>query len=156
MAVHQQFIADQSFLECGRHESITRTGVGEDGEVDPEEKEVEDQRNNNKTNHSGEEVFGDTFLRYASGKLLSVRDHIHTLSDFLQSKRSQRSTITAIPMATTVRIPLTLEDQVQAMKDPVASIQAHQSNVNSLSDRLSVSITEDVVRVLTDNDICGT
>jgi hypothetical protein len=40
--------------------------------------------------------------------------------------------MTAIPMATTVRIPLTLEDQVQAMKNPVASIQAHQSNVNSL------------------------
>jgi hypothetical protein len=75
-------------------------------------------------------------------KLLSVRDQTHTLSDFLQSKRSQRSTTTAIPMATTVRIPLTLEDQVQAMKNPVASIQAHQSNVNSLSDRLSVSITK--------------
>jgi len=64
--------------------------------------------------------------------------------------------MTAIPTATTVRIPLTLEDQVQAMKNPVASIQAHQSNVNSLSGRLSVSITEDVICVLTDNDICGT
>ena len=156
MTIHQQFIANQGFLECGRHESITRTGVGEDGEVDPEEEEVKDQRNNNKPNHSGEEVFGDTFLRYESEKLLSARNRTHTLSDFLQSKRSQRSTTTAIPMATTVRIPLTLEDQVQAMKNPVASIQAHQSNVNSLLDHLSVSTTEDVVCVLTGNDTCGT
>lgn len=58
-----------------------------------------------------------------------------TLSDFFQSKRSQRSIMTAIPIAKTVRIPLTLEDQVQAMKKPVASIQAHQSNVNSLLTR---------------------
>ena len=45
--------------------------MGEDGEVDPEEAEVEDQRNNNETNHSGEEVFDETFLSNASGKLLS-------------------------------------------------------------------------------------
>jgi hypothetical protein len=83
VAVHQQFVANQGFLECGRHESITRTGVGKDGEVNPKEEEVEDQRNNNETNHSGEEVFGDTFLCYTSKKLLSVRDQTHTLSDFL-------------------------------------------------------------------------
>jgi len=63
MAVHQQFITNQGFLECGGHESITRTGVGEDGEVDPEEEEVEDQRENNETSNPGEEVFDDTLLR---------------------------------------------------------------------------------------------
>ena len=36
--------------------------MSEDGEVDPEEEEVEDQRNNDETNHPGEEVFGNAFL----------------------------------------------------------------------------------------------
>lgn len=39
--------------------------MGEDSKVDPEEEEVEDQRNDDETNHPGEEVFGDTFLHYA-------------------------------------------------------------------------------------------
>jgi hypothetical protein len=64
MAVHQQLVANQGFLECGRHEPVTRTRVGEDGEVDPEEKEVENQRDKNETDHPSEEMFGDTFLRY--------------------------------------------------------------------------------------------
>jgi len=68
VAIHQQFIANQGLLECRRHESVTCAGVGEDGEVDPEEEEVEDQRNDDETNHSGEEVFGNTFLRYALEK----------------------------------------------------------------------------------------
>ena len=130
--------------------------MGEDGEVNPEEEEIEDQRDDDETNHSSEEVFGDSFLCYALEKQLLVGNQMHTLSDFLQSKRSQRSNMTAIPMEMTVRIPLTLEDQVQAMKNPVASIQAHQSNVNSLSDRLSAFMAEDVVCGLTGNDICGT
>ena len=112
--------------------------MSEDGEVDPEEEEVKDQRNNDETNHPGEEVFGNAFL-LMSGRVAVCRNRALTLSDFLQSKRSQRSTMTAMPIATTVRIPLTLEDQVQAMNTPVASIQAHQSNVNSLSNFLSVS-----------------
>ena len=70
MTVHQQFITNQGFLECGRHESIARTGVGEDGEVDPEKEEVEDQRNNDETSHSGEEMFGDTFLRFYVRKVV--------------------------------------------------------------------------------------
>ena len=71
MTVHQQLITNQGFLECGRHESITRTGVGEDGEVDPEEEEVKDQRKNNETSNPGEEVFNDTLLCCVSEKLLS-------------------------------------------------------------------------------------
>lgn len=38
--------------------------MGEDGEVDPEEEEIEDQRDDNETNHSCEEVFGNAFLCY--------------------------------------------------------------------------------------------
>lgn len=113
--------------------------MGKDSEVDPEEEEVEDQRNYNEANHSGEEVFGDTFLHCTLEKWLFAGKSARTLSDFLQSKRSHRSTMTAMPIAATVRMPLTLEDQVQAMKKPVASIQAHQSNVNSLSSRLRTS-----------------
>lgn len=62
MTVHQQLVSDQGFLECGRHERVTRAGVGEDSEVDPEEDEVEDKRNDNEANHSGEEVLGNAFL----------------------------------------------------------------------------------------------
>jgi len=65
VTVHQQLIANQGFLECRGHESVTRARVGEDGEVDPEEEEVEDQWNDNETNHSGEEMFGNTFLNSA-------------------------------------------------------------------------------------------
>ena len=121
--------------------------------MDPEEEEVEDERDNGETDHSGKELFGDTFLYYTLEKRLLVGNQMDTLVDFPQPKRSQRSTTTAIPIDTTVRIPLTLEDQVQAMKNPVASIQAHQLNVNSLSDYLSVSTTEVVVYVLTGNDV---
>jgi hypothetical protein len=39
--------------------------VGEDSEVDPEEEEVEEQRNENETNHPGEEVLRDAFLSRA-------------------------------------------------------------------------------------------
>ena len=42
VTVHQQLVSNQGFLECRRHKSIARAGVGEDGKVDPEEKEVED------------------------------------------------------------------------------------------------------------------
>jgi hypothetical protein len=64
--------------------------------------------------------------------------------------------MTAIPIATTVRIPLTLEDQVQAMKKPVASIQAHQSKVNSLPTAKYSQAMKQAVCELTGNDICGT
>lgn len=57
--------------------------MGEDGEVDPEEEEVEDQRNDDETNHSGEEVFDNTFLRYALEKWPFARNQARTLSDFL-------------------------------------------------------------------------
>lgn len=66
VTIHQQFIANQGFLECRRHEGIARSGTGEDGEVDPEEEEVENQRNDNKADHTGEEVLGDTFLHHTS------------------------------------------------------------------------------------------
>ena len=112
--------------------------MGKESEVDPEEEEIEDERNDDEANHSGEEVLGNTFLYRTSEEWRFVRKGAHTLSDFLQSKRSQRSIMTAMPIAITVRMPLTLEDQVQAMKKPVASIQAHQSNVNSLRIGLSV------------------
>lgn len=74
MTVHQQLVANQGFLECGRHEPVTRTGMGEDGKVDPEKEEVEDQRDNDETNHSSEEVFGDAFLHYALEMQLVVKN----------------------------------------------------------------------------------
>ena len=68
MTVHQQFIANQGFLKRGRHESVTAAGVSEDGEVDPEEDQVEDQRDDDEANNPSEEMFGNTFLSYAFEK----------------------------------------------------------------------------------------
>ena len=48
------------------------------------------------------------------------------------SKRSHKSTRTAIPIATTVSTPFTLEPQAQAIKIPVAINQPHHSGVNGL------------------------
>lgn len=66
MTVHQQLISNQGFLERGGHESVTRAGVGEDGEVNPEEEEIKDKRNNNEADHPGDEVLSDTFLHHTS------------------------------------------------------------------------------------------
>jgi hypothetical protein len=48
------------------------------------------------------------------------------------SKRSHKSTRTAIPIATTVSTPFTLEPQAHAIKIPVAINQPHHSGVNGL------------------------
>ena len=48
------------------------------------------------------------------------------------SKISHRSMMTAIPMATTVRIPFTLDAHVRAINVPQARIQSHQSKEKSL------------------------
>ena len=55
-----------------------------------------------------------------------------TIDPLRWSKSFQRSINTAIPIVTTVRIPLTFEPQVQAMNVPVAKSQPHHSGVNSL------------------------
>jgi hypothetical protein len=62
-------------------------------------------------------------------------EHILTMvwPSFLWSRISHKSIKTASPMATTVKIPLTLEPQVQAMKTPVRTNQVHHSGVNSLN-----------------------
>ena len=66
VTVHQQLISNQGFLERGGHESVTRAGVGEDGEVNPEEEEIKDKRNNNEADNPGDEVLSDTFLHHTS------------------------------------------------------------------------------------------
>jgi hypothetical protein len=45
-------------------------------------------------------------------------------------------------MQNTVRIPLTLDAHVHAMKKPVASSQTHQSKVNSLQ----MNVSEDELK----------
>jgi hypothetical protein len=50
----------------------------------------------------------------------------------LISKRSHKSTRTAMPIATTVSMPFTLEPQAHAIKTPVAINQPHHSGVNGL------------------------
>lgn len=51
---------------------------------------------------------------------------------FLTSRRSHKSIKTAIPIVTTVKMPLTLEPHVHAMKVPVAMSHVHHSVENSL------------------------
>lgn len=83
VTVKQQFIANQGFLESRRHEAVSGTRMREDGKVDPEEEQVKDQRNNNKSNDSGEEVFGNSFLYDLVNTCHEMVNSIHTLSDFL-------------------------------------------------------------------------
>lgn len=67
------------------------------------------------------------------------------------SKRSHKSTRTAMPMAKTVSMPFTLEPQAHAMKTPVAINQPHHSGVNALQkiesqaprlERLNIQISQ--------------
>jgi hypothetical protein len=51
---------------------------------------------------------------------------------FRMSKRSHKSTRTAIPIEITVSTPFTLEPQAHAIKIPVAINQPHHSGANGL------------------------
>ena len=62
LAVQEQFVAPQSLLECRAHEGITRTGVGEDGQVNPEDGQVQEDRKDNKRDGSRSEVLPEIFL----------------------------------------------------------------------------------------------
>ena len=42
MAVNQQLVALQSLLESGAHEDITSSSIGKDGQVNPEEEQIDE------------------------------------------------------------------------------------------------------------------
>ena len=62
LAVQEQFVAPQSLLERGAHEGITGAGVGEDGQVDPENGQVQEDWKDNKRDGSRCKVLPEVFL----------------------------------------------------------------------------------------------
>jgi len=75
---------------------------------------------------------------------------------FLWSRIPHKSIRTASPMATTVKIPLTLEPQVQAMKTPVRINQVHHSGLNSLNHTNKQQAQEYLKpKPVTNSEACG-
>lgn len=70
LRVEKQLIPLQSLLERGAHKAIAWTGVLEDLEVDPEEREVQHERPDDESDRSVNKVFPDVFL--------SDQLHIHS------------------------------------------------------------------------------
>lgn len=62
VTVQQQFISDQGLLESRGHEGVSSSRMRQDGEVDPEEEQVEDEGHNDESYYSCEEMFRDSFL----------------------------------------------------------------------------------------------
>lgn len=60
--VHQQFVTHQRFLERRAHKAIARARVAEDLEMDPEEREVDAERDDDQADHSGQEMFREPLL----------------------------------------------------------------------------------------------
>lgn len=60
--VHKQLVPSQAFLEPGAHESITSSRVGEYGKMDPEERQVDNERYRDQSNCTGSKVAPKEFL----------------------------------------------------------------------------------------------
>lgn len=73
MTVHKQLIASQSLLELRAHESVTRTGLRENREVNVEERKIDDERNQNKADCAGGKVPPEVLLRDRQGSILRGR-----------------------------------------------------------------------------------
>ena len=65
-AAHEHLITGQSFLECRTHEGITSSWLHENGKVYIEEREVDNERNKNKTNSTSNEMLPEIILYTAS------------------------------------------------------------------------------------------
>lgn len=62
MRLEQQFVALQRLLECRAHEMVACPRMRQDFEVNPEEREIDEEWQNNKTKNAREEVPRDMFL----------------------------------------------------------------------------------------------
>lgn len=62
MAVQEQFIANKSLLECRTHEVVTRPGIRENREMDPEKRKVYNRRDNNESDGSSSKMSSKVFL----------------------------------------------------------------------------------------------
>jgi hypothetical protein len=101
--------------------------------MDPEEREVKNERYGDQPECTGSEMTPEVFLETDELVMRGLNKQTLTMDEFFRmSKRSHKSTRTATPMVTTVSTPFTLEPQAHAMKIPVAIIQPHHSGVNDL------------------------
>lgn len=66
LGVEEELVARKSLLERRRHEGVARTGELENLEVNPEEGEVDDERNDDETNGAVDEVAPEVGLRLSA------------------------------------------------------------------------------------------
>ena len=131
--VHKQLVPDQTLLELRAHETITSARVGKNGKMDPEKRKINNERYRDQSNCTGYKVAPKEFLEWHEIMICTRVKNTLTMEGFFRmSKRSHKSTRTAIPIATTVSMPFTLEPQAHAIKIPVAINQPHHSGVNDL------------------------
>lgn len=62
MRLEQELVALQRLLECRAHKMVARPRISQDFEVNPEEREIDEERQNNKTKNTCDEVPQDMLL----------------------------------------------------------------------------------------------
>lgn len=72
LTIHEQLIASQSLLELRAHESVTRTRLRENREVNIEERKIDDERNQNEADCAGGKMSPEVLLRDRQGVFLEV------------------------------------------------------------------------------------
>jgi hypothetical protein len=63
LTVQQHLIPGQGLLECRTHESISRSRVSKDCEVNVEERQIDNERNHDQSECPCTEMFSEVFLR---------------------------------------------------------------------------------------------
>jgi hypothetical protein len=100
--------------------------------MDPEKRKVDNERYHDQSNCTGSKVAPKEFLERHEVYVRVSETQLTMDVFFLISKRSHKSTRTAMPIATTVSMPFTLEPQAHAIQTPVPINQPHHSGVNGL------------------------
>lgn len=62
LRIHQHFVTNERLLESRAHEIIARAGMREDSEVNPEERQVDNEGDQDKADSSRNEMPGEVFL----------------------------------------------------------------------------------------------
>jgi len=132
MSIEKQLVALEGLLEGWAHECVTRARAVEDGEVDPKEGQIHDEREDNEATGAGGKVVPKILLFKIQLTRQSGTSEHTILWPLRISKISHRSTSTQIPTVAKVKRPTILQPSVHARLKPVAKSQNHQRGVNSL------------------------
>ena len=136
MASQKHLVADKSFLECRAHERVTGPTLCENSKMNPEERKVNNGRHQDETDNPGHKMPPKVVLVDTVTNDCHRGERNPTIEcPFWISRISHRSTSTAVPIVRNVNNPTILDPRVAANEAPVAIIQNHQSNENSLDNR---------------------